>query len=290
MSRYIVGDIQFIWELNNFPLRQDEFTSAFRTEKKNKILSDTVVCITEYKNLENYSNQKFLQKNGLYELYQTPNGKCIIYHWATCRFAFGFYLEDLEKGDTITYYFNPAMKNEIPLDMVRFFSCAGIHSKLLQREALVFHASYIDWNGQGILFCGHSGIGKSTQADLWKRYADAEIINGDRALIKCRHGIWHVYGYPCCGSSGICLNRTLPLRAIVVLEQGKENRIESMTLAQKMKTLISGSERYLWSEVELERVCRISEKIVANVPMVKLVCKPDESAVSVLQEYLKTTI
>lgn len=290
MSNYTIGDIQLKWNMNELLFYEDEFIKAFRIKQGNKAISKDIVFKAKYENMGMFIDEKLLQKNGLYELYETSRGNFIIYHWATCRFAFGFYLEDLEKSDTITYYFNPAMKNEIPLDMVRFFSCAGIHSKLLQREAVVFHSSYIDWNGHGILFCGPSGIGKSTQADLWEKYTGAAIINGDRTLLKCRDGIWHSYGYPCCGSSGICINRTLPLLVIVVLEQGVENRIENMTVGQKMKTLISGSERYLWSEVELERVYQISEKIVSNVPIIKFICRPDENAVNVLKKRLEVLI
>ncbi|WP_370839368.1 hypothetical protein [Intestinibacter bartlettii] len=33
---------------------------------------------------------------------------------------------------------------------------------------------------KGILFSAPSGTGKSTQADLWEKYENAEIINGDR--------------------------------------------------------------------------------------------------------------
>lgn len=290
MKKYIIGDTGFIWSKGNYPLQKSDFIAVFESVSEDICLNGDIIYKSRYMDLSKYEEFLLLHKAGMYEIYQAPIGNFIIYHWATCRFAFGFYLEDLEKSDTITYYFNPAMKNEIPLDMVRFFSCAGIHSKLLQREAVVFHSSYIDWNGHGILFCGPSGIGKSTQADLWEKYTGAAIINGDRTLLKCRDGIWHSYGYPCCGSSGICINRTLPLLVIVVLEQGDENRIENMTVGQKMKTLISGSERYLWSEVELERVYQISEKIVSNVPIMKFICRPDENAVNVLKKRLEVLI
>lgn len=285
MEKYVIGDYQFVWKENNYPLRIDNFMRKFFDNSKQNM--DTIICETKYEDLERYSKGKLLEQNGLYELYELNQKRIIIYHWASCRFAFGFWLDDLEKENTMTYYFNPEMKYEISLDAVRFFSCAGIHSKLLQREALILHSSYVDWKGKSILFCGKSGVGKSTQASLWKKYEEAEVINGDRTLIKFKNGSWQSYGYPCCGSSGICINRTLPIGAIVLLEQGKDNHIEQLTMIEKMKLLISGSERYLWSETEMERIYQISKKMIKDIFIIKLVCRPDKDAVKVLRNWLE---
>lgn len=288
MKRYQIGDVIIQWKDGNFELESDEFTELFQIIKGDEgSYVDEIVYEIHYANLEKYKNETLLQKNGLYELYETVDGKFLVFHWATCRFAFGFYVNDLEKGNIVTCYFNPEMKNQIPLAAVRFFSCAGLHSKLLQKGALVFHSSYMDWNGQAILFAGKSGVGKSTQASLWEKHAGAEIINGDRTLLRKKGGIWHAYGYPCCGSSDICINRTLPLKAIVILEQGNENKVETLTMGQKYRALFTGSEMYLWYEKEMERVNRLVEEIMTGVRIIKLVCRPDADAVEVLKTALE---
>lgn len=289
MEKYLIGDTAIVWDSENLPLVATKFMEIFRLQSKKKV-EQTILCTIRYADLSKIVSGENIHKASMYEIYRTSEGNFILYHWASCRFAFGFYLEDLEKGNNITYYFNPEMKSEVSLDMVRFLSCSGIHSKLLQNGAIIFHSSYIDWDGYGILFCGPSGVGKSTQADLWRKYVEAEIINGDRTLIKRKNGIWYAYGYPCCGSSRICLNRTLPLQAIVVLEQGNENCIETMTLGQKVKTVLSGSERYLWSEVEWERVYNISVKLATEMLIIKLICKPNVDAVNVLKMYLENSL
>lgn len=68
---------------------------------------------------------------------------------------------------------------------------------------LVLHSSYVlPPNGKAVLFSGPSGIGKSTQAALWQRYAGADVINGDRTLIRTddltANGVFYS------GTSGIC--------------------------------------------------------------------------------------
>lgn len=285
MKRYLIGDTIFKWKEDDYALKQDLFMENFTL----KITAGEAEYIFESRlaDMKAYAEGDLLQKNGLFELYQLPEGKFIIYHWATCRFAFGFWVDDLKKDGPMTYYFNPDMKDQIPLDAVRFFSCAGIHSKLLKEEAIVMHASYVDWNGKAILFCGQSGAGKSTQASLWEKYEGAEIINGDRVLLKKKDGIWHAYGYPCCGSSAICKNEMLQVHAIVMLEHGTDNIIQPMSVGSKMRAFIAGSERYLWDDSELDQVCAIAEQIIAEVPMYRFSCTPDRDAVDALKQKLE---
>lgn len=152
------------------------------------------------------------------------------------------------------------------------------------------HASYIDWNGQAILFAAASGTGKSTQAALWERYAGAEILNGDRVLLREREQIWNAYGYPCCGSSDICVNRNLPLRAIVILEQGSENQVSEIPAGEKIRTLLAGIEVYRWSIREIDKALELAEQIARKVPVVKFVCRPEEGAVTVLKNYLEECV
>lgn len=87
---------------------------------------------------------------------------------------------------------------------------ASLFDILADARMLVLHSSYIvTRQGQGILFSGPSGIGKSTQAALWQRYAGAEIVNGDRALVRPDTGT--VSGVFYAGTSGISRNVTASL-------------------------------------------------------------------------------
>ena len=59
---------------------------------------------------------------------------------------------------------------------------AGLFDILADAGMLVLHSAYIvTRQGEGILFSGPSGIGKSTQAALWQRYGAAQTVNGDGA-------------------------------------------------------------------------------------------------------------
>lgn len=101
---------------------------------------------------------------------------------------------------------------------------AGLFDILADAGMLVLHSAYIvTRQGEGILFSGPSGIGKSTQAALWQRYGAAQTVNGDRALVRPDTGT--VSGVMYAGTSGICRNVTAPLRAVVLLHQAPESRV-----------------------------------------------------------------
>lgn len=288
MTFYSIGDTIICWNKGNFPLELDENTLPFVVREQDVSAAEDMICYTSAEvQLGQYKEQRLLQINETYELYETERGHLMIYHWATCRFAYGFWLEDLKAGNEVPCYFNPKMREEIPITTSRFFSTAGLHAKLLQRDAVVLHASYVCRNGAAILFTAPSETGKTTQARLWEKYRGAEIINDDRVLLRKYQGVWHAFGYPCCGSSKICKNRTLPLQAVVVLEQGAENRVCALSAAQKIRALVSGIEVYLWDREEIDRSFCLAGQIAGEVPAIKLVCRPDAGAVAALDRYLE---
>ena len=116
------------------------------------------------------------------------------------------------------------------------FSHIALEDLLLRRDAVVLHASYIDTIYGGILFSGPSGIGKSTQADLWCRYRNAKQVNGDRPILRRDKSGWKAYGSPYAGSSRCWLNRSSQIRAIVILGQGTECCIRSSGLSDDLYT------------------------------------------------------
>ena len=98
----------------------------------------------------------------------------------------------------------------------------GFEAMLIHRERLCVHAACVDTPLGGILFSGQSGVGKSTQAELWCRHRGARQINGDRPILSKDQGEWRAWGSPYAGSSKCHLNESCPVTAIVMLEQAKE--------------------------------------------------------------------
>lgn len=157
---------------------------------------------------------------------------------------------------------------------------------LLHHSAFQLHASVISWNGNGILFTAPSGTGKSTQADLWKRLEGAQILNGDRAIIRNENDKFRVYGSPYAGSSGIYTNHSVPIRAIVALSQASENSLRPLTAVAAFNQLYRESTVRYWDPEFVDVFSNLLLSLIERVPIYHLACRPDAGAVAILKEEL----
>ena len=141
--------------------------------------------------------------------------------------------------------------------------------------------------GDVISVIGPSGTGKSTQADLWKEYTGAKILNGDRAMIRRMGDGYRVYGSPYAGSSGIYTNLSVPVRAIVTLEQGKENRLIPLSPVDAFRKLYRELTVSLWDAGFVEKASEELLEMIGRLPVYHLICTPDRAAVDLLHHELK---
>ncbi len=165
------------------------------------------------------------------------------------------------------------------------WSSLSLAQLVLIQNAFFIHSSYISVNGKAVLFSAPCGTGKSTQAALWEKYRDAEIINGDKAGILVENGV-HACGVPFCGTSGICKNKTFPLGAIVLLSQSKTNTVTRLGGAEALQGIMKNI--YLDFTVPCERLkCTdLLIELLSEVPVYHLGCTPDEEAVITLEKTL----
>lgn len=163
----------------------------------------------------------------------------------------------------------------------------GLETLMRVNGGLLLHSSLICWKGKGILFTAPSGTGKSTQAGLWEKYESAEILNGDRAALRCLEGNWYAYGLPYAGSSGIYKNENAPVSAIIVLRQAKENKIRKLMPAEAFFYLYSEITIHRWDKEFVEEAWNTIFKLLGTVPIYMLECLPDYGAVELVKELVK---
>ena len=166
------------------------------------------------------------------------------------------------------------------------FNRIGMETMLLQHKGLLLHASLIKYNDRAIAFSGASGVGKSTQAELWRRYQNAEILNGDRAALRNTENGWMAYGSPYAGTSGIYRKESAPLAAIVVLRQGQENRLRQLSGAEALRSLYPELTVHRWQKDFVEKATELGAQLVEQTPVYLLECRPEENAVLLLKKGL----
>lgn len=167
-----------------------------------------------------------------------------------------------------------------------FFMHIPLEQILAERKAFILHSSAIEYNGEGILFTAPSGTGKTTHANLWVEHEGAEIINGDRTGIRCIDGKWIASGLPYDGSSRKFNPNIFPLKAIVVIRQGKENVIEPLRPAEAFRWILSETALYYWEKESADIVLEAIRNLVTEIPCYILHCRPDKEAVETVKKAL----
>lgn len=163
----------------------------------------------------------------------------------------------------------------------------GFEGLLIRQDRICFHASCIRTDHGGILFSGPSGIGKSTQADLWCRYRDATLLNGDRPILQREHDGFRAWGSPYAGSSACYVNESVPVAALVFLAQGPENRLRRLKPGEAFRRIYAGLTMYSWDREFVDRACELAIALAESTPCYELSCLPDVTAVECLQRKLK---
>lgn len=109
---------------------------------------------------------------------------------------------------------------EYPLDEVLM-----IHH-LANGKGIEVHAlGILDEAGNGHLFLGHSGAGKSTSARLWQSQKGIRILSDDRIILRRNSAEVWMYGTPWHGDAGIASPQSALLTHIYILEQWPSNEL-----------------------------------------------------------------
>lgn len=179
------------------------------------------------------------------------------------------------------------ISEEHQLNEYSVFEGLRLPELLLHKGIGMLHCSFIEYEGQAILFAGNKQVGKSTQAALWQKYKKTFTVNGDRAGLYFKDNTLFAGGIPYCGMSDICENKNMPVRAIICLSQGAENTIKRLSAFDSFILLLGQFSYNTWDKNAVNNITALVSSIVENVPIFAYSCRKDESAVIFLEEFLK---
>lgn len=148
----------------------------------------------------------------------------------------------------------------------------------------VLHGSSIALDGEGLVFSADSGTGKSTHTNLWRQHFGerVEIINDDKPAIKIENRKAFVYGTPWSGKTPLNNNVKHPLKAVVFLSRGDENKIKKMDALNAVLNLSHQLPNPFYdSEIGTKTVNFIKKLYEINTPVYDLECNISDNAVEV---------
>ena len=158
------------------------------------------------------------------------------------------------------------------------------YTHAVRNRMILIHSSLIEYKNSGIMFLGPSGIGKTTQAELWHQYLDALIINGDCVFVEDKGDEFIGWGTPWHGSSPYCENTSVSVKALIVLKQGQENRIRKLEGFEKVSEVSNNIIYPMWIEDGMDLCLETLDHLLTHVPVYELVNKADEDSVLMVKQ------
>ena len=147
---------------------------------------------------------------------------------------------------------------------------------------LQMHGSALCMDGQAYVFTAASGTGKSTHARLWREAFGDRVwmINDDKPLIRVFEDGARAYGTPWDGKHHLSRAASAPLKAIVDLARGSENRIAPMGKADAYALLISHC--YVSDDPKNRlAVSTLESRLLERAEFYRLRCNTDPDAATV---------
>ena len=195
-----------------------------------------------------------------------------------------YYAYRIVDGKNIIIVINEEYREMLREDVI--FSLIGIEEIAAGENACILHSSFIEYNGGAVLFTGPCSIGKSTQANLWNKYANAIVINGDKTMIYKNNGLYCASGIPFSGSSKDCLNKVLPLKAIINLGQADFNSLNRVVSTDAFYKVYKNCYPIPFSRELTGMLFDLVQELSQCVPVYNFACLADESAVRCLESEL----
>jgi hypothetical protein len=148
---------------------------------------------------------------------------------------------------------------------------------LVSDGVLVVHGATVEYDGMALLFAGHSGAGKSTIAAIAET-AGARVLSDDRSIVTVRNGTPTVWGTPWHGTHRRGSPEAVPLTAMFLLVQDRENGTARISPARATGELLVRLIHPGSGPDDMERLLNGVVEVATQVPMAELRFRPTVAA------------
>jgi hypothetical protein len=158
---------------------------------------------------------------------------------------------------------------DYPLDGLVLYYLTAINADIM------VHASGVNYGGQGYLFAGTSGRGKSTMAEIWSNVG-AKIIHDDRLIIRCIEGVYRMFNTPV-GKDDEPTDS--PVNRLYIINHGEENKVINLRPAPAVTNLMANCIQHNYSPDMIAKFLGAVSLLCSRLPVSTLSFKPDRSII-----------
>ena len=159
---------------------------------------------------------------------------------------------------------------QYPLDQI-----LAVHVGLARSASMLMHAAGGSIDGQGMLFAGSTGTGKSTISRLLGNVRNARFLSDDRIVLRRFGSKLSMFGTPWPGDAGVAVNESVPLKALCFLRHGNTTELVRLGPNEARERLLPLA-TVPWYEPSLaERAERLCEFLISHYPAYDLSFRPE---------------
>lgn len=160
---------------------------------------------------------------------------------------------------------------------------------LLRYRCCIFHAVAFLWRERAWVLTAPSGTGKTTQFMNWRKLypGEIEMICGDLPVLEQRDdgSVW-VHSSNWNGKEGVGNNTSALLGGLILLEQGRENRIGPLDVRDSAPQLLCQFAVSLDHEKQIRTVCDMLDAMLRRYPAWKYVNLGDDASTELLRSVI----
>ena len=170
---------------------------------------------------------------------------------------------------------------QYPLDQLLM-----IHTAAARSAALLLHAAGGSIDGNGVLFAGRSGAGKSTVSRLLgdTNGDGARFLSDDRVMLRRFGSKLSMYGTPWPGDAGIAINESVPLKAICFLRHADDTKLRPLEPHEVLERLLPVASIPWYESGLTEKALDLCEFLIERYPAYELAFRPQANDLSTILE------
>jgi len=170
---------------------------------------------------------------------------------------------------------------QYPLDQI-----LTVHVGLARSGSMLMHAAGGSIGGQGMLFAGCAGTGKSTISKLLGNASNARFLSDDRIVLRRFGSKLSMYGTPWPGEAGIAVNESVPLKALCFLRHGNTTELTRLGPKEARERLLPLATVPSYEPALAERANQLCDFLISRYPAFDLSFRPEADEIeAVLNEF-----
>lgn len=167
--------------------------------------------------------------------------------------------------------------------LMRPFGELLLTNLLSQGRGVMLHGLAVSDQGEGLLFIGESGAGKTTLANLYKPHKGVSILSDERVVVTQIGGQFWLSGTPWPGGGFTVSAETVPLRMVFFLEHGTCNELIADRLINLSGLFFQQLFLPFWNGEALGFALSLAEELLSTVPSSRLSFVNDPQVIEFLR-------